>query len=129
VMSSVQDKHAGLASGINNAVSRTAGLLAIAVMGPLMIVIFNNILLQSITSLDIPAETIQLALNEISTKMTGSKLAKTISQDVVVQLREITAQSFVQGFRIIIIASALCALTASLIAWKFVDRQSRPVSS
>src|SRR3989442_15720520 len=45
VMGSVDTQHVGTASGVNNAVSRTAGLLAIAVLGIVILAVFSSSLL------------------------------------------------------------------------------------
>ncbi|MCI0444840.1 hypothetical protein L0152_16740 [bacterium] len=44
VTNSVPRHQSGIASGINNAVSRTAGLLAIAVFGIIMLHVFDHAL-------------------------------------------------------------------------------------
>src|SRR6185437_3228358 len=51
VMDSVSEEQAGVASGINNAVSRTAGLLAIAVFGVVMLHAFSHELGQRLNEL------------------------------------------------------------------------------
>ena len=45
VMASVDEHHAGMASGLNNTVSRSAQVLAIAVMGGIVLVLFKETLL------------------------------------------------------------------------------------
>src|SRR5207245_1391982 len=44
VLDSVDERHVGLASGINNAISRIAGLLAIAVLGAVIAAAFTSTL-------------------------------------------------------------------------------------
>jgi EmrB/QacA subfamily drug resistance transporter len=55
VMNSVTRDHAGIASGINNAVSRVAGLVAIAVFGAIVSAAFNRALDREIGSLGLPS--------------------------------------------------------------------------
>src|SRR5438477_3980334 len=53
VMNSVSESRAGIASGINNAVSRTAGLLSIAVLGLIMFHTFNSCLDQRLNQMNV----------------------------------------------------------------------------
>src|SRR6202043_2412735 len=56
VMSSVDPDHVGAASGINNAVARVAGVLAIAVLGIVMVKAFGIYLDQSLAKLSLPPD-------------------------------------------------------------------------
>src|SRR5438270_1516450 len=71
VMNSVRQNRAGIASGINNAVSRTAGLLAIAVLGLIMFHAFNLCLDARLNQIGIPAQARQV-LNDQRVKLAAA---------------------------------------------------------
>ena len=56
VMGAVEERHAGIASGINNAVSRTAGLVSIAVLRLVMTGVFARNFNARLQPLNLPAE-------------------------------------------------------------------------
>ena len=70
VMGAVATQHAGIASGINNAVARTAGLLAVAVLGLVVTATFNTTLDSHLTSLHVDP-TVQQAIDRQRARLAG----------------------------------------------------------
>jgi EmrB/QacA subfamily drug resistance transporter len=108
VMSSVDEAHVGVASGVNNAVSRVAGLLAIAVLGLALSSVFSKSLDHQINSLNLSPET----RNQLTTQK--SKLAGAQTNDP--QGRQAIQQSFLAGYRTVIWSAVMLALASSLTA-------------
>ena len=123
VMSSVGEEQAGVASGINNAVSRTAGLLAIAVFGVMMLHTFSATLARRMNEIKFD-ERVKHAVYEQRVKLAGVELPPDADPVTREQFKGAVADSFVFGFRIIMWTSAALALASAASAWLFI-RKSR----
>jgi EmrB/QacA subfamily drug resistance transporter len=121
VMSSVSEEQAGVASGINNAVSRTAGLLAIAVFGVVMLHAFSQTLASRMNELQID-EHLKLSVNEQRVKLAGVELAPNTDSATREKIKEAVAESFVFGFRIIMFTSAALALASGVSSWLLIRK-------
>ena len=119
VMNAVNANRAGIASGINNAVSRTAGLLAVAVLGIVMLHSFNHHLDLQLQTLGVPAEVKQV-LNDQRTKLAGAQLPPDIDPVVGRLLKQAVDESFVAGFRRVVAVAAGLALLSALSAWLLI---------
>lgn len=116
VMNSVTDSHAGIASGVNNAVSRTAGLLAVAVFGLIMFHAFNGCLEQRLSLIPITAE----ARQEFSAerlKLAAAEIPQGVSEETRIAIKQAIDECFVFGFRRVMLAGAGLALAGSVLAW------------
>jgi EmrB/QacA subfamily drug resistance transporter len=120
VMNALEQQYAGTASGINNAVSRTAGLVAIAVMGLVMLGVFNSSLAQQLAALPIPAGLHQTILAQ-SGSLAGIKLPSGLSSATATLLQHAINQSFINGFRVVMLICAGLALASSLMAALLVE--------
>jgi EmrB/QacA subfamily drug resistance transporter len=108
VMDSVSQNHAGAASGINNAVSRIAGLLAIAVLGFVLITVFNRDLDRRLNRLSVPSELHQ----QIDAQRSKLAAIQTTNSDA----REAIAESFVAGYRTVLWIAVALSVAGSLSA-------------
>ncbi len=125
VMSSVKAHQAGVASGINNAVSRVAALLAIAIFGVVMLQTFSHNLdrrLVGISGGSDVSEEVRHSLSEQRVKLAGLQLPSNLKPDLQSQLAQAVGDSFISGFRVIMLLGAVLALASALSAWLLIKR-------
>jgi hypothetical protein len=121
VMNSVAQTRAGVASGINNAVSRVAGLLAIAVLGIVMLWEFNHTLDMKLSGLP---SSIRQSLDQQRAKLAGADLPQNIPSAVRAELRDAIDYSFVAGFRAVMFVGALLAAGGAICAWWLIKAEA-----
>src|SRR6266513_1795940 len=113
VMNSVPRNRVGTASGINNAVSRVAGLLAIAVFGILMLDLFNHSLDSRLSQLRLPAS-VQTSLANQRINLAAIKIPEELPPPLQQPVRQSINESFVHGFRGVIVLGAVLALASGI---------------
>jgi hypothetical protein len=114
VMGAVDARHAGAASGVNNAVSRVAGLMAIAIFGVVMTRSFEARVTPRVDRLGLPSAARPELDGELR-KLAGADTERVsqLSQSQRRQVREAVDVSFVGAFRIVMIGSAALAVVAA----------------
>jgi EmrB/QacA subfamily drug resistance transporter len=108
VMNSVDQGHVGIASGINNAVSRIAALLAVAVFGVMLNGIFQSALSRKLDALALPPSM------RADIERQRSKLAAIEIKDG--RAQQAVKESFVSGYRAILWVAVALAIASSLSA-------------
>ena len=116
VMNSVKQNHAGIASGVNNAVSRTAGLLAVAVFGLIMFHAFNSCLDRRLNLISIPVE-VRQSLDAERIRLAAAEIPTGLNEEMRVTVRNAINECFVFGFRCVMLVGAALALAGSVLAW------------
>lgn len=116
VMNSVGADMAGVASGVNNAVSRTAALLAIAAFGAVMNWAFDAALTRHLASVEAPAQVIA-SIEAQRQKLGGLVIPGGIDEATSAALRQAVKEAFITGFRWIMLLCSALGLLSALSAW------------
>jgi len=116
VMSSLGQDRAGVASGINNAVARVAGVLAIAVLGIVMVTAFSSRLDQQLEKSSLPSNTLEeIHANEI--KLAGIPIPAGVDPATSASIKRSLSEAFVYGFRAIMLLCAGLSIASAAMAW------------
>jgi len=126
-MNSVEGSHSGLASGVNNAVSRTAGLLAIAVLGIFVFASFSSGLDKRIANLDLTPEQ-QAALESEKVDLAGAEVPEGVSSETAVAVEQAIDEAFVGAFRVAVLIAAGLAITSALAAAVLIEGKGERAS-
>jgi EmrB/QacA subfamily drug resistance transporter len=115
VMRSTDQRHAGAASGINNATARIAGMLAVAVLGAIAIGVFARTLDERLAHMQTPPE-IQRALQMEVPKLAEAQVPPQVEGAQRQKLQRTLDESFLRSFRLTMLVCAVLALLSALCA-------------
>src|ERR1700693_6391349 len=124
-MNSMRQDRAGTASGINNAVARVAGVLAIAVLGIVMVKAFGSRLNHSLAHFSLPPAIVQqLQADEI--RLAGLHVPDGLAPAASAAIKQSVGEAFVFGFRIVMLICAGLSLASAAVAWLMIPKDRNP---
>ena len=119
-LNSVEGAHSGLASGVNNAVSRGAGLLAIAVFGIFVFAAFSNGLDSRTADLNLTAEQ-QAALESEKVDLGAAEAPEGLGSEAAATIDQAVDEAFLGAFRLTMYISAGLAIASALAAAVLIE--------
>jgi len=123
----VPPQYSGAASGANNAISRIAGLLAVAIMGVVVISIFKTDFSKQISAAEIK-HTGKQQLMAQTNKMAGLTIPSFLSQNEKTAAQNAVKTSFLRGFRWAMLIMAVMAYVAAGISWLTIEKNKNAPS-
>jgi hypothetical protein len=117
VMGSVEAQHAGVASGVNNAVARAAGLVAIAALGLVVAARFNRVLDGELAAMSLPEASARM-VEARRGKLVGADFGDVADAPLRAALGRAFAAAYVEGFReAMLVCAGLGVLGAAFALW------------
>src|ERR1700731_2629601 len=120
-MNSVSQDRAGTASGINNAVARVAGVLAIAVLGIVMVKAFGSRLNHSLAHFALPAGVLREIRAE-ETRLAALQAPTALDPSARATIAQSIGEAFVFGYRIVMLICAGLGLASAAVAWRMIPK-------
>jgi hypothetical protein len=120
VMGAVDQRWAGAASGINNAVARIAGMLAVAVLGAIAVGIFGSALDARMDRIGVAPE-VRRAVEAQASRLAEAAVPPSATDDQRAALDAALNDAFLHAFRVVMLTAAGLALASGLCAALTLD--------
>ncbi len=128
VMGAVATDHAGVASGVNNAVSRAAGLLAIAVLNLIVVAVFAGAFESALAALHLDPATQHVLLAQ-SGRLAAVQPPPGLSASTQAAVQHAVGTAYVAGFRVAMLIAAGLALASAVAAGLLVEgKRAAPIT-
>ena len=120
VMGSVDQRRSGVASGINNAVARTASLLAIALFGIVVAFTFNSRLDTRLDDIDLAPEH-RIAVEDQKHDLAAAEPPADLDEPTRDRVQSAIDDAFITGFRVAMWIGAGMAIVSAIAAYALID--------
>jgi MFS family permease len=128
VMASMGQDRAGTASGINNAVARVAGVLAIAILGGVMVQAFGHDLHKSLSALNLdPAVARGLESNRV--KLAALQVPASVEPNMAAKVQDSISHAFVYAFRWMTTVCAALSAASAVVALLMISSSAEASKS
>ena len=116
VMTAVDRDYSGVASGVNNAIDETAGLLAVAVFGLIMSHAFGAALERELPKAKVSPEVVQ-EIRQQESKLAAIEIPRALGTQQRQAVTRAIDASFLEGFRLLMGLGAVLSLLSAICAW------------
>src|SRR5215212_6205687 len=127
-LGSVEGEHSGLASGVNNAAARVAAPLAVAVLSVFVYEVFSTSLDERLDSMSLPGE-VRSEMEAAKADLGAAEAPEGVDARTEARIERAVDQSFVAGFRTVMLVCVGLALASALAAALLVEDQREQVAS
>jgi EmrB/QacA subfamily drug resistance transporter len=124
VMGAASVDRAGVASAINNAVSRMGSLLAVALFGVILAHVFASRLDASLSKLNMD-RAVWRSISEQKSKLAGITIPPATPDELAARVRQEVSRSYVAGFRRVMMTSALLSIVSAISSWFMLSGKKR----
>lgn len=119
VMGSAPKEYAGIASGLNNAISQIGSLLAIAIFGIIIVNVFARSLDHRLDTRHIPPVVKQDVIAQ-QKKLAAVQIPPETPAPIAAEVRQTVYKSFMTGFRTLMFCAAGLSLASAIAAWLLI---------